>query len=55
MTMIWQKFSMNVFIDASAGYASLNRRDDFHEVAARIFRQLRYEAARLVTTNSIVV
>lgn len=46
---------MNVFVDTSAWYALLNRRDDFHGAAARILRRLRNESARLVTTNYIVV
>lgn len=46
---------MDVFVDTSAWYALLNRRDAFHGAAARIFRRLRDEAARLATTNYVVV
>lgn len=46
---------MNVLVDTSAWHALLNRRDHFHEAVARIFRRLRDEAARLVTTNYITV
>lgn len=46
---------MDVFVDTLAWYALLNRRDDFHGAAAHIFRRLRDEAARMVTTNYVVV
>ena len=45
----------DVFVDTSAWYALLSRRDEHHPAAARIFRRLYDEGVRLWTHNYVIV
>ena len=43
-----------VFVDTSAFYAALNRRDRFHPEAASLFERATVEEWRLVTSNFVL-
>ena len=46
---------MNLFLDTSALFALLDQDDDNHERAARAWKQLIENGARLITSNYILV
>jgi uncharacterized protein len=48
------RFPRRVFVDSSAIYASVGRRDPNHEYASAVDRELRRSNVELITTNFIV-